>query len=72
VCLKMIFTPRSDQSVHKLEEKVFASLSPEQAAQTDDIEICGDVVTVMRPQIVLRLLVFVGFFGMLVISSVQS
>ena len=50
-----------------MEEKVFASLSPEQA-----LEICGDVVKVMRPQIVLTLLVFLGFFGMLVIPSVQS
>ena len=72
MCLKMIFTPRSDQSVHQLEEKVFASLSPEQAAQTDDTEICGDVVKVMRRQIVLTLLVFLGFFGMLVIPFVQS
>ena len=72
MCLKMIFTPRSEQSAHKLEEKVFASLSPEQAAQTDDTEICGDVVKVMRRQIVLTLLVLLGFFGLLVILFVQS
>ena len=68
----MIFTPRSEQAAHKLEEKVFASLSPEQAAQTDDLEICGDAIKAIRRQIVLTLLVLLEFFGLLVILFVQS
>ena len=63
----MIFTPRSRQYVDRLEEKYRATLSAEQAAQTEDIEPVGESVRMTRRQGALEVAVFFGFFGLLVI-----
>ena len=51
----------------RLEEKYRATLSAEQAAQTEDIEPVGESVRMTRRQGALEVAVFFGFFGLLVI-----
>ena len=51
----------------RLEEKYRASLSAEQAAQTEDIEPVGKPARMTRRQGALAVVVFFGFFGLLVI-----
>ena len=63
----MIFTPRSRHYADRLEEKYRASLSAEQAAQTEEIEPVGEPVQMTRCQGALAVAVFLGFFGLLVI-----
>jgi len=63
----MIFTPRSRQYVDRLEAKYRASLSAEQAAQTEEIELVGEPVKMTKRQGALAVAVCLGFFGLLVI-----
>ena len=63
----MIFTPRSRQYVDRLEAKYRASLSAEQAAQTEEIEPVDEPVKMTKRQGALALAVCLGFFGLLVI-----
>jgi len=63
----MIFTPRSRQYADKLEERFRASLSAEQAAQTEEIEPVGEPATLTKRQGALAVAVCLGFFGFLVI-----
>ena len=61
----MIFTPRSRQCADRLEERHRATLSAEQAAQTEEIEPVGESARMTRRQGAVA--VFFGFFGLLVI-----
>lgn len=63
----MIFTPRSRQYADRLEERYRATLSAEQAAQTEEIEPVGEPAGMTRRQGALAVAVFLGFFGLLVI-----
>ena len=51
----------------RLEEKYRASLSAEQAAETEEIEPVGDPPRMTRRQGALAVVVFFEFFGLLVI-----
>ena len=66
----MIFTPRSRQYVDRLEAKYRASLSAEQAAQTEEIEPVDEPVKMTKRQGTLAVAVCLGFFGLLVIPLV--
>ena len=63
----MIFTPRSRQYVDRLEAKYRASLSAEQAAQTEDIAPVGEPAKMTKGLGALAVAVCLGFFGLLVI-----
>ena len=63
----MIFTPRSRQYVDRLEEKYRATLSAEQAAQTEEIEPVGEPARMTKRQGALSVAVCLGFFGLMVI-----
>ena len=63
----MIFTPRSRQYADRLEARYRASLSAEQAAQTEEIELVGEPARMTKRQGALAVVVWLGFFGLLVI-----
>ncbi len=63
----MIFTPRSRQYADRLEARYRASLSAEQAAQTEEIELVGEPARMTKRQGALAVAVWLGFFGLLVI-----
>ena len=63
----MIFTPRSRQYADRLEARYRASLSAEQAAQTEEIEPVGEPARMTKRQGALTVAVSLGFFGLLVI-----
>ena len=63
----MIFTPRSRHYADRLEERYRATLSAEQAAQTEEIESVGEPAKMTKGLGALAVAVFFGFFGLLVI-----
>lgn len=63
----MIFTSRSRHYADRLEERHRATLSAQQAAQTEEIEPVGEPATMTKRQGALSVAVCLGFFGLLVI-----